>query len=555
MPGQPAKVVEGHRVPLRLLDETFAGAVTASTMAELLASQHSRRLLLLKVVRESLTEADDAWRVLVHADRRAPDAVRQVLAYPAVGGWLVRVIRRTRGVLADDAPLSDEMAYLGSVAAAAAIRAGVSASLDVPVRDGRVNLPTIGQYETRGGGRIRFRRDDGGVWLDGRPATSTDPLRRHRSEADGDAILWTIDDLDPYRVFGAVERPARLDHAEYEHWCRQLDQAWTILVRRHARYAAELARAGPVIVPVSRSRGLVASSSSSSFGAILIAEPESVANLAETLVHELQHSKLNAVLDLVRLEDGANRLGYAPWRRDPRPLPGLLHGIYAFMSVAEFWLGERRANPGDRRASFKFLYHREQVRVAARAVAAMPELTEFGTRLIDAVQVRLAACDAEPVPAELARTVALLLLEHRLSWRLRHLTPTADYVDDLTRRWLAGDPPPSRQSFLLAPDNRPDHTSTLPRLLRAKAVDPDWFGGMATDPGERALACGRHGEAAEAFAARIAADPDDDAAWVGLLAATHRGDGRLPAEAVSETYRSLPTAPDPIALASWFTSG
>src|SRR5262245_52327313 len=148
MSGQPAEVVEGHRVSLRLLDETFAGPVTASTMAELRASQHSRRLLLLKVVREWVPDAEEAWRVLVDVDRRAPDAVRQVLNYPAVGGWLVRVIRKARGVIADDVPLSHEKTYLGSVAAAAAIRAGVPVSLDVPVWDGRVNLPTIGQYET-----------------------------------------------------------------------------------------------------------------------------------------------------------------------------------------------------------------------------------------------------------------------------------------------------------------------------------------------------------------------------------------------------------------------
>jgi HEXXH motif-containing protein len=555
MSRRPAGAVEGHRVPLRLLDETFAGSVSASVMAELKAGQHSRRLLLLKAIRELLPDSGDAWQVLVDADRRAPEVVRRVLTYPAVGAWLVRVIRKSRGVIVDEIPLADEMAYLGSVAAAAAIRGGVPVSVDVPVRNGRVNLPTIGQFETGGVGRVRLRHNDDGMWLAGRPAVVTDSLRRHRSEVGGAEVGWTIDDLDPYRAFGTVERPARLDQAEYERWCRQLDEAWAILVRRHAGYAAELAQVGPVIVPVSRSRGLVASTSSSAFGAIVLSEPESVASLAETLVHELQHSKLNAVLDLVRLEDGANPLCYAPWRQDPRPLPGLLHGIYAFMSVVEFWRTQRHDDPGDRRADFKFLYHREQVRATVHAVAAMPELTEYGARLVAAVRSRLALCDNEVVPDELAQTVALLLAEHRLSWRLRHLSPPDGHVEDLTRRWLADGAAPSRHDSLLAPDNRPERTSTLPRLLRAKALDPDRFASMTTDPGERALASGRHDEAAEAFASRIASDPDDDAAWTGLLVAVHRGDGRVPAEAVSATYRGLPTAPDPIALASWFTLG
>src|SRR5262245_66336645 len=115
----PASVVEGHQVSTRLLDETFAGPIAAPTMAELRAGQHSRRLLLLKVVRESLPDVDDAWQVLVNADRHAPDAVRQVLTYPAVGAWLIRVIRKARGIIADETSVGDEMAYFGSVAAAA----------------------------------------------------------------------------------------------------------------------------------------------------------------------------------------------------------------------------------------------------------------------------------------------------------------------------------------------------------------------------------------------------------------------------------------------------
>jgi HEXXH motif-containing protein len=460
-----------------------------------------------------------------------------------------------RGVDTDDGLAADDVAYLGSVAAAAAIRAGVPAAVEVPVWGGLVSLPTIGQFKVGGGGRVRLRHTAPDTLIDERSAPPAIPLRRHHSETDGTRVRWTIDDIDPYRAFDAVEQPTRLDHAEYEHWCRLLDEAWEILVRRHPGYAAELGDVDPVIVPVASGRGLVASSSSSSFGAIVVALPESAESLAETLVHELQHSKLNAVLDLVRLEEGATRLCYAPWRRDPRPLPGLLHGIYAFTSVVEFWRAQRLADPHDRHATFKFLYHREQVRAAVRSVTAMPELTEFGGRLVYAAQERLAACDTETVPGELTKTVALLLAVHRLSWRLRHLTSPTAHIEDLTRRRQAGGAPPERHDSLLAPNNRPEQTSILPRLLRAKALDSDQFAGMTADPGERALACGRHGEAIEAFAARITANPDDDAAWVGLLAATRTGDSRVPAEIVSQTYRRLGGAPDPVTLVDWFASG
>ena len=58
---------------------------------------------------------------------------------------------------------------------------------------------------------------------------------------------------------------------------------------------------------------------------------------AETLVHETQHLKLCALLDLVTLarpDDG--RRYYAPWRPDPRPAGGLLQGAYAFLGVSGF---------------------------------------------------------------------------------------------------------------------------------------------------------------------------------------------------------------------------
>lgn len=564
MSSQSASVVEGHRVSTLLLDETFAGPVSASTMAELQAGQYSRRLLLLKVVRELAADAEDSWQTLVAADQRSPEAVRQVLSYPAVGTWLVRAISKARGIVADDVPVTAELDYLGSVAAAAAIRAGVPASIHVPVWHGRVTLPTIGQFETgddtvrralvrHSGAGTRIEFDDAGDV----PAEEL-PLRRHRSVAAGAEVWWTIDDIDPYRGFATAERPARLTPAEYAHWCELLDGAWAILVRQHGDYAAELAHVGPVIVPLSPSRGLVASSSSSSFGAIIVATPDSAAALAETLVHELQHSKLNAVLDLVPLEDGVPRLCYAPWRADPRPLPGLLHGIYAFMTVTEYWRRQRHADPDGVRAAFKFLYHREQVRGALRAVAAAPELTEFGTRLVDAVRARVAACETETVPAGLTSTVALLLAVHRSSWRLRHLAPPAGDVAESVRRWLAGGAPPHRCDPVLTPNNRGEHrTSPLPALLTAKALDPDQFAVLPADPGERALADGRRDEAARAFAARIAADPDDDGAWVGLVAATDGAEEHVPVETLLATYQRLRATghtPDPATLAGWFAN-
>ena len=68
--------------------------------------------------------------------------------------------------------------------------------------------------------------------------------------------------------------------------------------------------------------------------------------LAVTLVHEFQHIKLGGLLHLAPLHDREpTRRLYAPWRDDPRPLGGLLQGVYAFTGVTDFWRAVRGSRP------------------------------------------------------------------------------------------------------------------------------------------------------------------------------------------------------------------
>ena len=79
-----------------------------------------------------------------------------------------------------------------------------------------------------------------------------------------------------------------------------------------------------------------------------MSEPPDPETCACTLTHELQHVKLCAVLDIVRLtvpDDGRRRY-YAPWRDDPRPVAGLLQGAYALVGVTEFWRRRRQLAAG-----------------------------------------------------------------------------------------------------------------------------------------------------------------------------------------------------------------
>ena len=76
--------------------------------------------------------------------------------------------------------------------------------------------------------------------------------------------------------------------------------------------------------------------------------------LGELLVHEMQHVKLTALCDLFDLFDrDDDTLFPVPWRADPRPVEGLLHGTYAHLAVADLWRSRFRQTPdGEARRLF-----------------------------------------------------------------------------------------------------------------------------------------------------------------------------------------------------------
>ena len=575
-----SNAVPRHRVPRTLIEQVFAGPVDASAVGALLDGQYSRRLLLLKVLRElgpvppdAARNVEDAWPILVAAEETAPEVVRDILLYPSVGTWLVRVIRKIRGIINDDVPIWVDMGYLGSIAVAAAIRAGIEAAATALVWRGRLTLPTMGQFEVADRDTthmLRIRIKDSGAFLEREEGAwfslnelPNFALRTHRSTSSGHTMCWTVDDIDPYRSFDAAPANDRLAVAEFDSWCDKLDRAWAILVEEHADYLPEMSAARPVIVPAPNENGFVGSSSAASFGAIRAAMPETPAAMAETLLHELQHSKLNALLDLVPLQRSAkDRLCYAPWRRDPRPLSGLLHGFYAFVGVTEYWY-RRWLSHQDRLSAFHFLHHQEQVWAALHALGPTPELTETGARFISVATARLAACDGTAAPVDVRDAIAALIAENRLAWRLKHLEPPAEHVTRLADLWLAGESPSAAEPEepTLRPFRRPDAESALPGLFTAQALGPDHVVELAVRPGERELVNGDVVRARSAFADRIRVDVEDDSAWVGLLMAmgAHNGVAPPPPETLSATYRRIVTAsgmsPDPVTLVEWIVHG
>ncbi|WIN00859.1 FxsB family cyclophane-forming radical SAM/SPASM peptide maturase [Actinoplanes oblitus] len=298
----------------------------------------------------------DGWAELVALDEAAPDAVREVLTHPFV----------RRG----------DVAYLKNVAVSAAIRAGAEIELAVESRDGLLFLPTLGALRRPGTGTVRtfaggFRAGDVTVRL-AEPPPAWLPTRRL---AIGFGIEVVLEDSDPLRGSG-LALAGRLDDAAAAAWQQRLEGALAGLNADAPDYLPGIAAALRAIVPLApdgtgKQR---AGSARTAFGAVA-ATPEEPDALALLLVHEVQHLKLGAILDVCPLFDPRDPTRIAVrWRADPRPVEGVLQGSYAFLAVADVW---RRRGDGGRYAEI-----RGWLDAALDALLAGSFLTPAGVRFV-----------------------------------------------------------------------------------------------------------------------------------------------------------------------------
>ncbi|MFF8875895.1 aKG-HExxH-type peptide beta-hydroxylase [Streptomyces massasporeus] len=467
MPSEPRPAP--FRMPDRILAELAAGGGSAEAIAFLERAERARRLLLLRTLLDRLgtlstplSPAAEAWGVLKTAAAAAPGPVDRLLLAPATGAWIAHLLRRLHGT-ASGPPLWAEAGHLCALAAAASLRAGTRAALRVPLTDGALPLPglgvarlagaeeglTIGQARTRQGELVLSGpgRDGALVSSTVRPATrpvsaptvesaSWMPLRTLTHRTPDGPVAIPLEDLDPYRDLDDPLPPARLDLDEAEAWQRLFDEAAALLTApggegpgrfdlRRIRAVVPWGRTGTL--PPAPPTVLVSASSGDSFGAMVIARPSSGVALAETLVHEFQHSKLAALLHLFPLlDDDREERYYAPWRPDPRHLTGLLHGAYAFTGVAGFWRA-RLAAARDARAAdtagYHFALRRLQSRLVVRTLLTSGRLTAEGRALVTGLARTLDGWLREDVPpAALARARTAAAL-HRTEWRLRNVVP------------------------------------------------------------------------------------------------------------------------------------
>ncbi|WP_084701512.1 HEXXH motif domain-containing protein [Cryptosporangium arvum] len=573
--------MEYFRVPAVVFASLAAGG--ADETGVLREGQLSKRRLLLHTVRRSIetsspTVAEDArlaagWALLADALKAAPHEVDRLLLHPAVGDWGMHALRRLHGG-ASPAEVADDAGYLNGIVAAAVLRAGTTGEIPVRVRaDGSVPLPGAGLFEGLGQRRwLTVHVENGVARLRDADETTWRPLRDLQSVAEGHRIGVTIDDLDPHRIPEELPIGGRLSDAAATHWQACLDDAWSLLVRRHPDRALSIARDITCLAPLLVTPGepSVSASSGDSVGGIALTEPLDGQHMAEALVHEHAHNKLWSLLSHFRLVEPSDAVFYAPWRTDPRPAPGLLQGAYAHLNLVAYWEIERWQASGDaaRLAHFEFARWRDAVDVVLGSLLESGALTELGVEFVRGMRRALEPLLRAPVPALALELAEDAQRENCIGWRLRNLHTDPDDLRAVASAWRehrpypAGTVPRARP----VPGSRASWTSGRRRLARERllgnpAATVEHADGLR--PADLAYADGKHADAAELYAQAVVRSAAPVDAWTGLALAHHQLGTPVAAtliahpELIRELHDTLRSdgVPDPHRLAEWVSDG
>ncbi|MBX6751911.1 MAG: FxsB family radical SAM/SPASM domain protein, partial [Micromonosporaceae bacterium] len=212
------------------------------------------------------------------------------------------------------------------------------------------------------------------------------------ARVDVDGLSVVIEDGDPHRACHYWPPTGRLDEPTRRAWRQSLEAAWRSVLADAPEHAAGMTAGLRVITPlVAAPDGTQRSSyARHAFGAVAVA-PTAADALAVLLVHEFQHVKLGALIDIIDLYDpGYRELLTVGWRPDPRPIEMVLHGTYAHLAIADIWRA-RAERSGDDTAAATFRQYRDWTTQALAKLAATRALTPAGARLLELMNATIAS--------------------------------------------------------------------------------------------------------------------------------------------------------------------
>lgn len=311
--------------------------------------------------------AGAGWKLLRLLDEQHSPAVQQVLAHPSVTAWAVRCLRPAPGA---DRDL--DRAHVSGLALAVAARAGVTVRLPVPVHGGWAYLPGVGAMAVApSAGRVVMLR----VRSDRVVTGGTGQWRPVRQLDAGELRGAVIEDLDPFRDCSQRPTADRLSGPQWRAWRCGLTGAGRILAEAVPSYLAVLTEGLRAVVPLRADSGPAHPAAAwPAAGSVAISLPASDDTLAELLLHEFQHIKLDGVAELHPMVSARARpvLLRVPWQPQLSPVADVLHGAYAFLARMHL---RRAIGPGQCHRRYQ-----SWVRAATESLLTSGALTADGQR-------------------------------------------------------------------------------------------------------------------------------------------------------------------------------
>ncbi len=205
-------------------------------------------------------------------------------------------------------------------------------------------------------------------------------------ELQAGQISVRLEDTDPYRDCHQWPVAPRLSEASVAAWQEQFAVAWDLIERDYPGYAPGIAAGLSTITPLANGEPgrEISAAARPAFGAVGAALAASGEVLALLLIHEFQHVKLGAMLDLDDLyEPIPGQLFPVLWRDDLRPIEPVIQGTYAHLGVTDYWRVRRHQVDGRwAEATEQFARWRMATSDAIETIASSGALTPLGDRFV-----------------------------------------------------------------------------------------------------------------------------------------------------------------------------
>jgi HEXXH motif-containing protein len=322
------------------------------------------------------------------------EAQHEIVSYPTFAIWLDQLLATTQ---AGGERLPEVLRHLWRFAISGAMKTqSGDFRCRVPVdRAGRIFFPATHQYvqiqECQSGHSVLASIRRGSVEIESESRTA--PVWNSIPIFGPGIEINSLDsDFDAFTPT-SFERDQLTKRHEIR-WLAIAIPAWEMIAQVSEPLSKELSL-HRVIVPIRVDKPQIALSATSpdvpatSFSSWCSTTPE----LVEMLIHEYHHDKLNMLLSVDPLITGSETAVYpSPWKEQPRPLLGILHGAYVFTGVFQFWSWVFEGNEASLGMLFRdrVLRHcvrlREQLAQAFQTLGRNAAFSALGAGLFETLQ-------------------------------------------------------------------------------------------------------------------------------------------------------------------------